>query len=82
MMWMLKRTVLLRRFFVGTENICLKRWVRKYLQFYAQKFCSSKPMLFFFIESMQKLGFTESFGDWGYPKHTFYLPLKNRHLFE
>ena len=35
----LNETVLL-----STQNICLKIWVRKYLQFYAEKFCLSKPM--------------------------------------
>ena len=36
----LDETVLL-----GTQNICLKLRVGKYLQFYAQKFCLSKPIL-------------------------------------
>ena len=35
----LDETVLL-----GTQNICLKLRVRKYLQVYAQKLCLSKPM--------------------------------------
>ena len=35
----LDETVLL-----GTQNICMKLRVRKYLQFYAQKLCLSKPM--------------------------------------
>ena len=35
----LDETVLL-----GTQNICEKVWVRKYLQFYTQKLCLSKPM--------------------------------------
>ena len=29
---------------LSTQNICSKWWIRKYLQFYAQKFCLSKPM--------------------------------------
>ena len=36
----LNETVLL-----STQNICFKLWVRKYLQFYAEKFCLSKPVL-------------------------------------
>ena len=28
----------------STENICLNRWVRIYLQFYAQKVCLTGPM--------------------------------------
>ena len=35
----LNETVLL-----STQNICSIRCIRKYLQFYAQKFCLSKPM--------------------------------------
>ena len=35
----LNETVLL-----STQNICLKLWVRKYLQFYAEKLCFSKPV--------------------------------------
>ena len=34
----LNETVLL-----STQNICKKLWVRKYLQFYAEYFCISKP---------------------------------------
>ena len=34
----LNETVLL-----GTQNICLDSWVRKYLQFYAQTFCLHVP---------------------------------------
>ena len=29
----------------STQNICLKSWVRKYLQFYAENFCLSKPAI-------------------------------------
>ena len=29
---------------LSTENICQKLWVRKYLQFYAENFCLSKPV--------------------------------------
>ena len=29
---------------LSTQNICLKVWVRKYLQFYAELFCLSKPV--------------------------------------
>ena len=29
----------------GNQNICYKLWVRTYLQFYAKKFCLSKPMV-------------------------------------
>ena len=36
----LNETVLL-----STQNMCLNSWVRKYLQFYAQQFCLSKPMV-------------------------------------
>ena len=46
----LNETVLL-----SIQNICLKLWVRKYLQFYAEKLCLSKPvkrikLKFFFQE--------------------------------
>ena len=34
MLWVLKRTVSVRRFFCAPKNT-LKIWVRKYLQFYA-----------------------------------------------
>ena len=37
----LNETVLL-----STQNICEKLWVRKYLQFHADNFCLSKPVLF------------------------------------
>ena len=29
---------------LSTQNICKKIWVRKYLLFYAENFCLSKPM--------------------------------------
>ena len=32
---------------LSTQNICLNWWVRKYLQFYAQKLCLSKPVKYF-----------------------------------
>ena len=35
----LNETVLL-----STQNICYNRWVRKYLQFYTENFCLSKPI--------------------------------------
>ena len=35
----LNETVLL-----STQNTCYNRWLRKYLQFYAKKFCLSKPV--------------------------------------
>ena len=49
MLWVLKRneTVLL-----STQNICLKFWVRKYLQFYAKFFCLSKPVLTFLSKTL------------------------------
>ena len=30
---------------LSTQNICSNRSIRKYLHFYAQKFCLSKPMV-------------------------------------
>ena len=36
----LNETVLL-----STQNICKKLWVAKYLQFYAENFCLSEPMI-------------------------------------
>ena len=38
----LNETVLL-----STQNICENGWLRKYLEFYAQKFCSSKPVILY-----------------------------------
>ena len=29
---------------LSIQNICLKLWVRKYLQFYDENFCLSKPL--------------------------------------
>ena len=46
MLWVLKRTISMRRFFLSTQNICLKLKVRKYLQFYAENFCLSEPLNF------------------------------------
>ena len=40
MLWVLKKNVSMRRFFWAPNW-----WVRKYLQFYFQKFCLSKPVL-------------------------------------
>ena len=53
MLWVLKRTASV---LLSTQNICLKLWVRKYLQFYAEKFCLSKPMPFLlFQEAIVKI---------------------------
>ena len=41
MLWVLKRPISMRRFFWAP-----KRWVRKYLLFYAQKLCLSKPVMY------------------------------------
>ena len=30
---------------LSTQNICLKLWVRKYLQLYAENFSLSKPVI-------------------------------------
>ena len=30
---------------LSTQNICLNVWVRKYLKFYAENFCLSKPVV-------------------------------------
>ena len=43
----LNETVLL-----STKNICLNRWIRKYLQFYPQKFCLSMPMCNLALETL------------------------------
>ena len=45
MLWVLKRTVLMRRFFWAHQNLCFKLWVGRDFQFYAQKFCLSKLMI-------------------------------------
>ena len=37
MFWVLKRTVSMRRFFCEHKTYAKKLWVRKYLQFYAEK---------------------------------------------
>ena len=45
MLWVLKRTVSMSEMvLLNTQNICLKVWVRKYLRFYAEIFCLSKPV--------------------------------------
>ena len=44
MLWALERTVSMRLFLLRTQNMCLKLGVRKYLQFYAEIFCLSKPV--------------------------------------
>ena len=31
--------------FLSTQNICSKWWIRKYLEFYTQKFCLSEPLI-------------------------------------
>ena len=46
MLWVLKRTISMRRFFWAPKT-CSNWWIRKYLQFYAQKFCLSKPIYAF-----------------------------------
>ena len=43
----LNETVLL-----STQNICLKLWVRKYLQFYAEFFCLSTEYFSYVYGSM------------------------------
>ena len=45
MLWVLKRPVSMRRAFEHPKHM-LKLWVRKYLKFYAENFCLSKPMIF------------------------------------
>ena len=40
---------------VRTQNICKTLWVRKYLQFYAEKFCLTKPMKVKQIEKRKAL---------------------------
>ena len=45
----LDETVLL-----STQNICLKLWVKKYLQFYPETFCLSKPMIVFPLTGWRK----------------------------
>ena len=44
MLWVLKKNRLNETVLLSNKNICLKVWVRKYLQFYAEHFCLSKPM--------------------------------------
>ena len=39
---------------LSTQNICLNWWVRKYLHFYAEEFCLSKPVI-----SRQKTSYKE-----------------------
>ena len=46
MLWVLKRTISV---LLSTQNICYKLWIRKYLQFYAEIFCFSKPVYFYNI---------------------------------
>ena len=48
---------------LGTQNMCLKLLIRKYLQFYTDKFCLSKPLpvvksslTFLYIFDLPKLG--------------------------
>ena len=45
------RTLVNETFFLSTQNICSNWWVRKYLQFYAKKFCLSKPVFIFYSDS-------------------------------
>ena len=45
MLWVLKRTVSMRRFFWAPKTyVKTDGYVRKYLQFYAEKMCLSKPV--------------------------------------
>ena len=44
MLWVLKRTNINETVLLSTQYICSKLWVRKYLQFYAEIFCLSKPV--------------------------------------
>ena len=34
-----QKNLLIEAVILSTQNICLKSWVRKYLQFYAENFC-------------------------------------------
>ena len=49
MLWVLKKDRLNETVLFSTQNICLKLWVRKYLQFYDENFCLSKHYLFFLV---------------------------------
>ena len=46
----LNETVLL-----STQNICKKIWVRKYLLFYAENVCLSKPMFIVNLSDFEKI---------------------------
>ena len=51
MLWVLKRTVSMRGFFLSTQNMCLILWVRNYLLFYADNFCFNYLNLWVTISS-------------------------------
>ena len=44
MLWVHKRTNINETVLLSTQYICSKLWVRKYLQFYTEIFCLSKPV--------------------------------------
>ena len=44
MLWVLKKNRLNETVLLSTQNMSSSCWIRKYLQFYAQKFCLSKHM--------------------------------------
>ena len=48
MLWVLKKNRLDETVILSTQNICFKLRVRKYLQFYTENFCLSKPMFISF----------------------------------
>ena len=60
---------------LSTQNKCLKLGVRKYLQFYAEKFCLSKPMY---------LQTTHSYFEGGYQDTNVYIldDLKSGHTID
>ena len=45
---------------LSIQNICLIWLVRKYLQFYAQKFCLSNPMTILFLQNVYHYEETET----------------------
>ena len=47
-----------------THKLCSNWWIRKYLQFYAQKFCLSKPMICMGLIAARNLKKTCLFGFW------------------
>ena len=50
-----KRTVTLRLFFRASKTYDKNWWVRKYLQFYDQNVCLSKPMSIFCVWDQRRL---------------------------